>query len=610
MSSYDIIATLNGALDTFNNTSVNVVPSLTDDQGKRYLAPEDNGYQFSQRKMLADIDLAYNSIYKQGKYDREGQRKLYLNIVRFYVNVAVKNTDIDIKNFVFTPSDYTKANIWSTWFFKRQFSRWVKDEGYSKTINDLNFDFNKYGTCVSKKVKNDIVRVPIRSIKCDQAAETLMDGIRGGTPMIQEHEFSYVQMKDFKEWDITESFTGKRIVYEMYSYMPRCELLKLQKKTVTDKEDDTMVFTMAIIMPTGRQEEDKRKKYDDKVLFIEETTEADFPFNESHSEKQDGRWLGRGNVENQLENQIARNLSANLRRRSMLWASKQIFQTQGDVVNKNLVKNVQDGEVLQVGLNGLISKVDTSSRALSDFSQDEQVWAENSDKQAFAFESATGETPPSGTPFRLQALLSNTVMSYFDRQKEIFGLYLQDTFFQQIIPIFAKQAKDDIATIAKSSEGYKEIMDLFVELQSNRHYAALALSPDIFEMKNVPSYDVVKQHIAQEIVKSPYLFVELTKDMYKNAKYTLDLDITGEQKDPADKETLTTLYTTLAQKGDPRAEDVLQILLASLGKNLNAIAGAPSAPSAPSAPAQSAVNPVNATAQNPNLAGLTPNATQ
>ena len=84
--------------------------------------------------MLQDIDLAINSVYKRGKYDKEGQRKLYLNIVNFYRNVAIKNTDVDVKNFVFRPVDNSTENIWAVWFFKRQFSNWVKMKDFLKQL--------------------------------------------------------------------------------------------------------------------------------------------------------------------------------------------------------------------------------------------------------------------------------------------------------------------------------------------------------------------------------------------------------------------------------------------------------------------------------------------
>lgn len=595
MSKFDITRVVESAVSDFDTKTITVIGSMEDGSEKlsRKSSP---GYVYSQLQMLTDIDLALNSVYKGGKYDKQGQRKLFLNIVRFYRNVANKNTDIDIKNFVFTPTDYSTENIWAVWFFKRQFSNWVKISGFGKTINDLISDFNTYGTCVLKRVKDDVLRIPLRSIKCDQTAETLIDGVEGGTPLVIEHSMSYVQMRKFKDWELPEEFEGKRKVYEVYAFVPKYAVKEINKEEF-DVEDDTQeekVLTVSIVMPSGKKEEDKRSKYSDKVLFIEQIDVL--PFEECHSEKVDGRWLGVGEVEKQLENQIARNLSANMRRRSMLWASKNVFQTQGDAVNKNLIHTVEDGQVLQVGLNGAISRVDTSTRGLGDYQQDEQVWEDNSQKQSFAFESATGESFSSGTPFRLGAMLSNSVMGYFDLKKETIGLFLQRAFFGQIIPIFKNRAKDDIAVISQTEEGYGMLKEMFIDMQVNDHYNGIALSPAYFDAKVIPTREEVRKEIEAKIIKSPYLFTEIPKEVYKNSKFIVDLDITGEGRENADKETLTTLYQTMSQKGDPRAERILEVLMGSMGKNLKAIAGQ-----------ASQANPVATTsAGNPDLAGLVP----
>jgi hypothetical protein len=602
---YDLIGVMNKAIEDFDTKSINVVTSTNDDQGKRYLSADNNGYQFSQKRMIEDIDMAYNSVYKKGKFDREGQRKLYLNIMRFYVNVAVKNTNVNTSDYQFSPTDFTTDNLWEAWFFKRQFSNFVMDEHYGEIIDQLNFDFNKYGSCVQKTVKDDVIRVPLRSIRNDQAAVTILDGIEGGIPFMIQHEYSHYQMTKFKEWDVPEEFEGKRIVQEMYAMVPKYCIEDYNGRSYNE-EDESMeekVLVMAIVMPTGRMEEDARRKYKEHVIFIEQIDEL--PFEECHNEKQDGRWLGIGEAEKQLEAQIARNLSANLRRRSMLWASKQIFQTQGDEVSKNLVKNVQDGEVLQVGINGLIQKVDTSTRSLADYGQDEQIWDANSKQQAFAFESVTGESMSSGTPFRLGAMLSNSAMSYFDGKKQTFGMFLERAFFSQIIPIFQKRAKDDIVLISSGEKGYDNIKNLFVEMHVKQHEMSLALNPNILNM-NVPSREAMTQHVQTQLVKSPYLGVEIPKEVFKQAKYKVKLNITGENTNKMDVESLTTTYQTMVQAGDPRASQLVDVILGSKGINLNAVVGQKPQQAAQVNPAQ----PQGA-ASNPDLAGLLPaNANQ
>ena len=332
---YDIFSKLNGAIDFFDSQTVNIINSDNSSFNQKA-----SPYPFSQRQLLIDIDLALNSIYKGGKFDPDGQRKLYLNIVRFYLNVSVKNTDVDTKNYVLSPADYGDTNMWSVWFLDRQYRAWLKEKGYAKTINECVVDFNKYGGFVTKAVRDDIIRVPLNSLKNDQTAKTLLDGVRGGTPLIETHTYSYIEMCDYKDvWNVPEYFDGQRKVYDMYVYMKREELDEMKSRMSGDKKDikeykegtkmdyatDEMVLTYSVLMPTGKDINDKAKKYSDTILFIEEIDEL--PYNECHNEKQDGRWLGVGEVEKQLENQIAKNLSANLRITGMKNSATNVFLT-------------------------------------------------------------------------------------------------------------------------------------------------------------------------------------------------------------------------------------------------------------------------------------------
>lgn len=583
----------NVVADAVKNFDTNRVPVVYDVDSKG-----ETKHSFSQKEMLTDIDLAWNSLYKDGKFDADKKRKLYLNIVRFYLEVAVKNTDVDIKNFVFTPVDYSTENKWAVWFFKRQFGTFVKDSGYGKVINDLNWSLRKYGSCVSKAVGDDVLAVPLHSLKMDQKAQTLIEGIEGGTPLVEEHEYSHYQMSQFPDWDLPETFQGKRVVHEAYVLLSEKEYMCVKGEKYEEKEDadDKKKLYMAIIMPSGKKEDDKRQKYEQKVLFIEEIDEI--PYEECHTGKQAHRWLGMGEVEKQLENQIGKNLSTNLRIRGMQWSAKNIYQKAGDPLGKSLLTQVKDGEVLEVGINGQLTRVDTATRSLADFQQHDVAMDDNSQKQSFAFESATGESFASGTPFRMGAMLSNSVMSHFDLEKETFAFFLKESFFKQILPIFEKRAGKDLAIIGSTDEGFNELKELYAEVQTNAHYAKLALSPDLFDMDVIPTQEEVKSIVMETLGKEKHLYAEVPKHVYKNAKYKIDLDITGEDRDPADKETLTTLYTAMVQKGDPRADKVLDVLLLSMGKNLQAIAGTTPAPQQ---------NPTAiATPTNPDLAGLVP----
>ena len=96
----------------------------------------------------------------------------------------------------------------------------------------------------------------------------------------------------------------------------------------------------------------------------------------------------------------------------------------------------------------------------------------------------------------------------------------------------------------------------------------------VFRTGQVPDVEQIRQEIGQIIDSRRYEAVQVVKNYYKTIKYTTDLVITGESVDlPKKLETLTTLYQSMVQAGDPRADKVLNRIMAISGENYDAIAG-------------------------------------
>lgn len=542
---YNIHAELSNNLEEFYSSTVKLV---------RQFGDEYNGeVDYSQWQTLRAIDLALNSKFSRGQYDTEGQRKLYLNIVRFIRDVARMRTDIDVKNYVFNPDTYN--DIWSTYFMARKFKLWAREENYGELINRIGDDFATYGTAVLKKVKSGVKRVPIGKLINSQRGESLNEIAKTGGYVIEPHEMTLGEMKEFPAWNTEGLEDGKKyMVYERYSLVPR--------GIIDDTDDEERVLAMQILIP-----EKEEKKDDGKLVYIQEV--KDTPYEDVFWEKVDGRWLGRGPVEQQLENQIAKNTIFNLRRRSLLWATKKIYQSQSDEVQKNLVKDVRDGQVLNVGPNGTISPIPTESRALADYQSLDNVVDNNSKQTSFTFEVATGETMPSGTPFRLGAILSTAVDSFYGLKREQFGLFLKRSFFSQLIPTFKKQnSREHTLTIASNEEGIELLKEAMMTYHTNRRYINALLQGQI---KDIPT---IRQEVEEEAVKSPYFFIDIPAKYYDEAKYHMELDITDEATDTrTEVETLTNIFQVLSQKGDPRADRVLEMLISKTGRNIDVIAG-------------------------------------
>jgi hypothetical protein len=401
---FDIFGQISKEIQSFKQDYIKIA-GATENENARYLAKGSKGYLFNQWETLNLIDLYYNSKFETGNIDSEGQRKLFLNICAFRADVASKMIDLDTKDFVFVPDD--ESSKWVSYFISREFKAWARKNYFGKLINEFVERFPKYGTVVSKKVGKEIVNVPLRNLIMQQDAESL----NTASHVIQVHEkMALDEMEKYPDWNtegLDIEFGETKTVYERYGTVPTAWYEKYKGVKLGTKAS---TIDVVVICTLTEKKGKKDNEYTGTILFCEQVKKR--PFQEAHWKRQDGRWLGIGEVENLFENQIARNMIANLRRRALLWSSKKIFQSADETVSKNLIRDVKDGDVLRIMPNGNVSQIDMASREVGEFQSTEQMWEENSNQKAFTYDAATGQTPPSGTPFRLQVMVSNAVGSH------------------------------------------------------------------------------------------------------------------------------------------------------------------------------------------------------
>lgn len=562
MVGFDIFGQIKKELQEFKDEKIYIAGS-DNSENARYLLRENRGYFFSQYDTVNLIELYYNSKFETGAIDSEGQRKLFLNICAFRSDVASKMIDLDTKDFVFIPDD--NSSKWGAWFIQKEFKSWARESYFGEFLNDLVENFPKYGTLVVKKVGKKLERVPLRTLVNQVDAKDL----KTATHVIEVHQnFTKQDFEKYPDWNtktLVLPFGQKTTVYERYGFVPAEFYYEQIKKTCPEAEKGTNIDVLTITTLA----QDEKGNPTGSLLFIEKVQER--PYLEVHWKRQDGRWLGIGEVENQFENQIARNMIANLQRRDLLWSSKKMFQSTDTDIAKNLIKDVKDGDVLTIMPNGNITPIDMSSKNNAEFQQTGDIWDRNSDQKGFTFEVATGESLPSGTPFRLGVVLSNAVNSHFQLKREKLGLFLKKIVSEFVFPIFKKEnSRAHTITIFGTEDGMNDL----------RKAASEMTFIDIMKqslMKGEPVMDaeMLKQQIEEGFKNQSHLFIDIPDKFYDDVKHHIELTITGEEIDVAAKiASYTTLYQSLVQVGDPRANQILDKIMALNGDNLEAIIGA------------------------------------
>lgn len=545
----------------------------------RYLRKETRGYLFSQYDTINLIDLYYNSKFETGVVDSEGQRKLFLNICAFRSDVASKMVNIGTKDFTFIPDD--ESSKWGTYFVAKEFKDWSRENYFGETIKDFVENWPRYGTIVSKKVGDKIERVPLRNLINQQDATSLQTA----THVIEMHpKMTRSEMESYPDWKtdgLDIPFGQTEIVYERYGAVPAqfyFEKLKGEEMP-EDQKNESYDCLVICTLKEVKEKGSRKKSYTGTILFSEKITER--PYRECHWKRQDGRWLGIGEVENQFENQISRNMIANMRRRSLLWASKKIFKSTDDTVNKNLIRDVKDGDVMIISAGATIDQVDMQSRSVGEFGNTEQVWEKNSDQKSFTYEAATGETMPGSTPFRLGVMLSNAVASHFGMKKDKLGMFFKKIIIEDVLQIFKEDTSEEhTMTVFGTADGINDLKKVASEVEYNKRLVNWALSGST----EIPNFDLMKQTVEAGYKSKSHLFITLPKDFYETIKHHFELTVTGEEIDTNTKiQSYTQLYQFMAQSQDPRATQVLDKIMELTGENLEAVLGAMNTTGAPGA---------------------------
>ena len=567
MSGFNIHSTTQEEIDDFIGSSVTIAQSAGQNNGLNAIS--DAGvYEFNQNETLNLIDFYSNSKFESGNLDVDGTEKLFLNVSSFRADVASKQVDLDTKNFTFVPEE--GHGVWGAYMANKEFTQWAKDNYFGELTNDVVEQYPKYGTVVLKKVGKELAIVPLKTLRNQQDAEDL----KTARFVIEEHaDMTLSEMEEMPDWDTSEVAIEKHddtlTVYERYGRVPLKwynEMKNLPSENIEDWESIDVMCALTIEKPENDDGEETGA-----VLFLEAVDER--PYEEVHWKRQQGRWLGIGEIETQFENQVARNMFANFRRKLGIWSSRKIFQTADTEVAKNLITQVQDGDVLQVSPNGQISPVDMSSRNIAEIQSAEASWEENSNQKSFTFEVATGEALPSGTPFRLGVVLSNAVNSHFNLKREKLGLFFTRVVFNFVLPIFENDtSKEHTISLFADEEGVGALREAFITQQVNQK-----IKDEVLDNGRLPNVELLRADIEERVRGGKFTFVKIKKAFYKDIKYKVIFDPTGESVDlPQKIETLTTLYQSMQQTQDPRAESVLAKLLALTGENIEALAqGAP-----------------------------------
>ena len=506
-------------------------------------APKYNpSFASTTKDVIELIDLYWASRFKGSDKDSLGVRKVFYSIVDNPVWVSMKMTDIDTKNIKLVPD--RSGEEFLVWLLSKELKVWMKDNKFDKFLNDVNYSWNKYGTAFAKKVRDKVFMVPVQNLMYDPKAESLDKS----SFIIEKIMMTPDELREHKEWKNIESVIEANkdepniVIYERFGL-------------AKDTKDTHFILAKA----SG---DTATLLYSDKL---------DQPYKQLSFDKYPERLFGVGQVEKLFEAQIHLNKVQNYKAKGLHWTSKHIYQSRDNGLDRNLMTDVDDGEILRV--NSEIQPIVNEERNLHSYREEEEVWNSNIEKRTFAYDVMRGERSPAGTPLGSSILQSQMAGGFFELKREEFGIFIKDIIEEWVLPAFKKaKSPEHIFNFVGNSDDLEKIDKLLAGIGARK-----SLIKYITSTGRVPSRTEfgMMEALAKEALsgKSSREF-KLPRGAYSDLKYKVDVVITGESVDVQGK--ITAIQVALQNTQDPaEARKLTRKMMETLGFAEEYITGEP-----------------------------------
>lgn len=538
-----------------------------------------DGLTFKQKDQIRTIEFYNNSKYLNGQKDELKREKPFYNILNAICDVENTAKDLDTKDIQITSDD---ANHYlESWLLSKDIYVWMKEENFAKTLNDMRDIHTRYGSLLVKKVKKD-GKLTLELPEWKNLITDQVDIIKGA--IIETHYMTANEISKMSEWKnidkVMEKLKGKGSSKRVPVYEIRGEFSQATFKDANNEKyttDDEKEFSYQLYYVAGNPvESGKQEDFDTFVtLYCEDDTERVYKY--LARKPKAGRSFGVGVMEEGEEAQVWTNDAVLKQARAMEYTTKVIGQTASKKLKgRNLLTETDDGTILETEENKPITALNLlPSGGLQQYNALITQWYDQLQKTTSAYAAQRGDTPPSGTPFRLQATVLQQSSSVFKTLQQELGIFITEIIEDWVMPYLAtKLNREHILAYDFSPEELKEIDNKFTARNANQRAIDAILSGKLVSQEEydgwIENYDTfIKQTKSQR-------FIQIPKDFYKNLKVKVTVNITGEQRNKAATlESLNNILITYASNPnlstDPVASQLLTKIIELSGAGISPI---------------------------------------
>lgn len=538
------------------------------------------GVFFSQFKTIQRIYKFKNKDLSGTKLNEDLSYDFYFDIISPRADSEMKNLRFDTKH-ILVFSQNPRKDFPVVFISNAMLRKWMTENGEDDKLKAAVEEFTANGNIGFKRIEGGYEIVDsLNTYITNQRAENIND-----TDLIERHEMSASQLRSMKGWDqeaiqstidelgnksfkasdFTTPVDTTKKMYEVFEFTGEVNEKEFNMAAGKGKEGDENKYFLAKVIVAGLRKGGAGQK---NTLFIEKLDGKMSDWYEyAHRGKYEGRFWRVGMYELLFDHQIRANQIGNDLARGLEWSSKVIFKSSDSRILQNIRADIDNGDVIftkdldqvQVRMQGMDQLIADWNRLMSDASA-----------LSHSTEVVTGESLPSGTPFRLGALLDQNAGKMFVLLRQKITLPYKRVFKNWVLVEMIKELRgEDIFSLV----GEEDILDQLRELIVDDWYIKnlVVIGPHTKEMA-----EAIKAEKLDELRRTDPT-IKNAKEIWKNVIKRLSITITGENSDMADN--IQDIVNLLSLEQDPIR---ISFLLDSIYK----IRGIPVPPLAEQEPAE------------------------
>lgn len=532
-----------------------------------------DGWSWNMKDHIRRSFLYKNSQFYEHNDDRK--KRPFKNIIRPILNIHYRTEGFDVKDIELYVDDV--KNYHKSFLVKKYHDTWARENDIDTFIDEVVESYVDYGAVLVKNVNG--VRPEVVDLQtiafCDQT-----DMLSGAFAI--KHFYSPDQLREMSNVGWGDKRNNATIDIET--------LISLSENTkATDNGDNqTPSKYIEIYEVHGTLHEkylgEKGDKYVQQVQIIgyykDQTgnkagvtlfaKREKLPFKLLLRDKVFGRACGFGAIEELFEPQKWTNFNEINIIEMLTSASKTLYKTTDPAFKtRNNLSNKENGDVLVLAEGKDIGQMDTSPRNLAVFNNAVVEWNTHAQVIGAAGDTLQGQSPSSGTPFKLQELITNEAKGLHIYRQGKIATFMDEIYRDWILPYIAKELTKDQSFLAElSAEEFQEIYDRVITNRMNNWRIEETLNGIVHTEQEVQEK---KMELQKQMTQSGRKqFIEWTAEDFKDIPIKVKTNIMNKQKDLSmltDKvvNLIRQFIATPQIRQDPHMNKLLNVVLESSG---------------------------------------------